>query len=218
MTQSASPQPASVPTKPERDPPPLATAGCAVTSHAFLRAATAIEHAALERDLRIAAADADDLDRVRFLAAFYGWLRATSVGLWDRGWRPAMAPRQRAAKLAWLAEDLGAAGVDAAALPMPTWNVPADLPGVRPALGYVHEGSLLGGAVLQRRWAAAGSKFASSRYLLGYGAQSTARWRTFLQELERLTPDQAARERAAAWAQEAFRSLRRWCAAWGILT
>lgn len=188
------------------------------TSRATLRAATAAEHGALERELRITAADVEDADRVRYLAALHGWLRATGEGLWDHGWSRGVRPRRRAAKLDWLAADLRACGLDPAALPAPDWSVPAGLPGVRPALAYVHEGSLLGGAVLQRRWAAAGSPLAQGRYLAGYGAAAGSMWRTFVAELERVLPTEARREQAAVWAVEAFRSLRRWCAAQGVVS
>lgn len=92
---------------------------------------------------------------------------------------------ERRRKLAHLAADLKALGVSPGQLPK---GSPAPhLQGTAEALGfaYVLEGATLGGRVIRKRLARAGTPLEGTGFFDVYGAAAGARWKSFCEILER---------------------------------
>lgn len=176
----------------------------------FLRRSTQAAHERLEAGLAIAGPRPSDDDVLAYFAALYGWLAPVERALWSAAWPGAMAAAMRAAKLGWLADDLRAAGVDTEVLPRCGEPQPVASVAARYGLAYVVEGSTLGGRVLARQLAAAGSRYANSRFLAGYGDETGAAWRTFRDLLELDVHTAADLADAAGAAVQAFATLQRW--------
>jgi len=75
---------------------------------------------------------------------------------------------------------------------------------------YVLEGSTLGGQVLARQLAKAGSQ--QVRYFTGYGALTGPRWKAFCQLLGEAAPDAATEDEIVQSAIQTFQHLATWLA------
>jgi heme oxygenase len=162
---------------------------------AALRARTAALHARLEDELMIVERLADPAARGGVLHAYFrlyaGAEAALEPWLADTPGLDFHARRKTEA----LAADLRRLGEPAASAPPPAAPVPPVTSRAH-ALGfaYVLEGASLGGRVIEKRLAARGAAEAGLRFLHGYGAATSARWKAFCAVLERecaAAPDEA---------------------------
>ncbi|MER2264981.1 biliverdin-producing heme oxygenase [Methylobacterium oxalidis] len=179
--------------------------------HARLRAETAAAHEALERDLdweaRVATLSGyrDLLARLRGFHAAYEPAIAAALG--DE---PFLAERRR---LPALDADLGALGLDAAALGLLPAAAAPRLDGPAAALGalYVLEGSTLGGQVIGRRIETLHGAEAEGAcaYYRGRGERTGALWAAFRARLEAAPGGQEAEATSRA-ATATFDAMRLW--------
>lgn len=183
----------------------------------IIRTATATAHRTLEEKLEIARADADDAAYTRYLGAVIGWLEPLESPLWSGPWPDAMTPALRAGKTAWIETDLRARGMnddDIAALPRETELPALDSLSHRLGVAYVVEGAQLGGQTLLR---SLGARLAQpTRWLEGYGAETGARWRTFLGALDTHLTTRADAESAAENARATFAWIDDWFTMRGV--
>lgn len=106
--------------------------------------------------------------------------------------------------------DLQALG-DSGGLPTPDRLPPMETPAQRLGVLYVLEGSTLGGQFLRRELAQRlGVPDGALRYVGGYGAETGARWKRFLEALEQGAKTPEARLEATFSAQATFAGLQRW--------
>ena len=156
---------------------------------AALRRATASAHTALEDEARIEARLADPVTRPQTVGAFHRFHAALETGAHPpvAALGGPFAPRPRADILAADLADLGM-GVERPALRLE----PPSSTGVALGWVYVAEGSMLGGRIIRRRLAAAGSDLRGLSFLDPYGDQTGARWRAFLTIMERACADGTA--------------------------
>lgn len=176
-----------------------------------LRDATQEVHERLHLHAGFAAVATGDIDRARYgqlLGRLYGFHSACEERL--------DVSRHRSA---WLAADLATLGMDersiaclsrCAALPR------TDRLARRLGAMYVIEGAALGGRVLARgldRLLGA-ENLAGRRFFYGHGAETGARWQTFLKELEQCGRDQTARDDAVLAANAMFSAFEVWMNRW----
>jgi heme oxygenase len=171
----------------------------------------------LEERLEIAQPAADDAAYTRYLAALIGWLEPLEFPLWSGSWPHAMTPALRTGKTAWVAADLEARGMtepEIAALPRQTKLPELGTLAHRFGVAYVVEGAQLGGQTLLR---SLGPRLAKpTRWLEGYGAETGARWRTFLGALEASLASRDAAELAAENARATFAWIDDWFTSRGV--
>ncbi|HEY3499929.1 MAG TPA: biliverdin-producing heme oxygenase [Polyangiaceae bacterium] len=186
--------------------------------HGQLRAATASLHERLEASVPLLRPSAGEHTYRWYLARLYGVSvpleRAVggvagldALGL-DLGGRR---------KSGALASDLAALGLEARALAkLPRCGFLPELSDVPAALGclYVMEGASLGGQVLHRELSCRMPEpmRVASRYLRFYGAETGARWRTFLAALASYDGDAEASAAAVHTARATFVVLQGWLA------
>lgn len=183
-----------------------------------IRAATAAAHRDLEARLEIARPEAGDDAYLRYLEALVGWLGPLEPALWSGPWPAKVAPSGRHAKFAWLEADLLARGRTSpqiAALPRQHALPPLDSLAQRFGVAYVIEGAQLGGQALLRTLA---PRLAPrpTRFLIGYGAESGEKWRTFLSALGLSLRDPRETAHAAESARRTFELVHGWFSARGI--
>ncbi|QKG56868.1 biliverdin-producing heme oxygenase [Hymenobacter sp. BRD128] len=177
---------------------------------ARLRAETRPYHDAVEANefnQALAAGTPSEATTARFLAKMYGFLVPYEVALLGHAAALGPAwevPERRRAHL--ILEDLHAAPDQ---LPLcPALPPLATVPQVLGAM-YVLEGSTLGGQVLARQLAKAGSDL--RRYFTGYGERTGPRWKAFGQLLAQATTD-ANEEEIVQSAIHTFQQLAAWLA------
>lgn len=174
-----------------------------------LRDATRDEHQRLEDSLDILGQITRPAGRRRLVERFHG-LHAGA----ERALSPLLSQVKgldydARSRLPFLAADVTLLGGHPGRLPLCAPAPPADL---AEALGvfYVLEGSTLGGHVIRKRLAAEGGSDRGLSFLDPYGARVGARWRAFLDILERETPSDASREAAVGGARAGFALTRAW--------
>ncbi len=179
-----------------------------------LRERTRDLHAGLEARLQLAMPGAGRSQYAAHVAAMWGWMQPIEARLWTRDcWPAGIEPAARNGKCAWLQQDMQAASEDgfltAGTVRRCVRAEDFSTSAARFGWAYVIEGSMLGGAVLHRRL---GARLAPwpMRYLQGYGRDAGARWRAFLDTLERELDTPAQREAAAVAAATAFASIDAW--------
>lgn len=165
------------------DESPSARVPAPTTLRDRLRAATAVDHRALE-DTALMRAVADGVpgadDYARYLACQWQLHQPLEAAL-----APQLPPdwgRERLVKTAWLEQDLHALGKP---LPEP-YRGGTPPTGAAAALGvlYVLEGATLGLHVVTRRLPADHPAFrGAGRFMAAYGAQTGPRWNAFLRVL-----------------------------------
>ena len=118
-------------------------------------------------------------------------------------------------KVPWLLEDLRYFGRDESELP---WC--STLPRVKSAHGmlgmaYVFEGAALGGPVLlgSLGFEPRPSPARGARFLSGYGAETSQRWRTFKRVLDEAANDKSELAQMVQGARQAFAAFEAWVAA-----
>ena len=178
-----------------------------VTAHQYLQQTTRITHERLEHHLYFSKANASLGDLTHYLLAMKPWLGAADALVWERGLPSELCAHERAQKSHWIRHDLDRLGVsDRAPFDWEPFEVQSEEQLL--GLGYVLEGSTLGGRVLSRRFDEdRGGPF---RYFEGYGAATSSMWRSFVSWLESSLTSQAAREEAGRGAVYAFEHLMRW--------
>jgi len=178
---------------------------------ARLRAETRPYHDAVEQNefnQALAAGTPSAAATARFLAKMYGFLAPYEAAL--LGHAAALGPaweiaERRRAHL--ILEDLRA---EPGQLPLCLALPPlATVPQLLGAM-YVLEGSTLGGQVLARQLAKAGSD--QLRYFTGYGAQTGPRWKAFCQQLSQAATDAATENEIVQSAIHTFQHLATWLA------
>ncbi|MES2034509.1 MAG: biliverdin-producing heme oxygenase [Pseudomonadota bacterium] len=180
---------------------------------ARLRDATRDEHQRLEDSLdifgRISRPDA----RRRMVERFHGLHAGAESALSPMLAHVVGLDFAGRSRLPFLIADVRQLGGDPDALPMCAVSRPASL---AEALGvlYVLEGSTLGGHVIGKRLAAEGHSDRGLTFLDPYRDQVGARWRAFLQVLERDTASDVSRDAAVVGARTGFAMTQDWlCAA-----
>ncbi|MGI4761220.1 MAG: biliverdin-producing heme oxygenase [Janthinobacterium lividum] len=178
---------------------------------ARLRTATRPYHDAVEQNefnQALAAGTPSEAATARFLAKMYGFLAPYEAAL--LGHAAALGP-------AWeiperLRAHLILADLHAEPSQLPQCPAMPPLATVPQLLGamYVLEGSTLGGQVLARQLAKAGSS--QVRYFTGYGAQTGPRWKAFCQLLGAAAPDAATENELVQSAIHTFQHLATWLA------
>ncbi|QXH58324.1 biliverdin-producing heme oxygenase [Pseudomonas maumuensis] len=177
-----------------------------------LREGTRACHQGLEARLPFFSAGFDRAAYARLLAAYHGFHAPLDTLLAEYQ----TAERN---KTPALSRDLGALAIDAQALPvchaLPRIDDEASALGVM----YVLEGSTLGGQVLKRAMAERLGIDTDSggAFLDIYGAQTGARWRSFLQRLAAADPQPAAQARTVAAAVATFTCFEQWLEARRVL-
>lgn len=179
-----------------------------------LRAATKDAHDSLEHGLRIASPDATQTDYFNYLQDLWGWLAPFESTLWQSPWPLEIRANARADKLAWIAADLQALGLqpwDIAELPRCTNPPQLGTLAQRFGAAYVVEGAQLGTKLLAKRL---GPQFApwQPRWLAGYGADNGRYWRQFMQAAEHHLRAPALHQQAAQAAANTFETLDQWFA------
>lgn len=167
-----------------------------------LRRATAAVHSTLEDEAHIETRLADVETRPQMVGAFYSFHAALEAGAHPpiSALARSFAPRPRAAILAVDLAELGQA-VERPALRLE----PPSSTGVALGWVYVAEGSMLGGRIIRRRLAAAGSDLRGLAFLDPYGDQTGERWRAFLTLLEQTCAEGTATiEQVVQGGMEAF--------------
>lgn len=173
-----------------------------------LRAATREQHRGLEARLPIARPEAGAGTYARYAAAMFGWLAPFEAALWSASW-PGELARGRDAKRSWLLEDLAAAGVDAARVPLCQRPLPLASEAQRFGVAYLLEGATLGGQALLRTLAPRLAPW-PLRFLQGYGPETVPRFSALLAALEDRLATDAARAEAGQAAATAFGHLSDW--------
>lgn len=177
-----------------------------------LRAATGEAHERLERRLNILEQIATFPARRELVARFHGLHAGAEAVLapWladlpDLDFDGRRRSRQLAADLAALG------GAAPPACPAPPPRSRAEALGIL----YVLEGSTLGAKVIRRAVVANGQDMSGLSFLDPYGAQSGARWRSFLAILAREAPsdDEPAMAAAASGGVLGFRCAEAWLCA-----
>jgi heme oxygenase len=178
---------------------------------ARLRAETRPYHDAVEQNefnQALAAGTPSEAATTRFLARMYGFLAPYEAALLGHvatlgpAWE---IPERLRAHL--ILADLHA---EASQLPLcPALPPLATRPQLLGAM-YVLEGSTLGGQVLARQLAKAGSS--QLRYFTGYGAQTGPRWKAFCQLLSEAATDAATENEIVQSAIHTFQHLATWLA------
>jgi heme oxygenase (biliverdin-IX-beta and delta-forming) len=184
----------------------------------ILRTATGALHSELENGLLIARPHAGLSEYLDYVRALYGWMLPVEKRLWQAEWPSEMNARERAQKCSWMEQDFRFAGTGQAmiaALPTCTFSPKLESMPQRVGLAYVIEGSQLGTQVL-RKALAPHLKGWSPRWLQGYGALTSTRWKTFITCAEAQLDTASARAVAADAACDAFRSLTEWFKAQGV--
>jgi heme oxygenase len=180
---------------------------------AILRAATGSRHENLDSSLRLAAPRAGYDDYIAYLVALSGWMQPVERAMLERPWPAALQAGRRAGKCEWILDDLRAAR--SAGLSVPPGATCGDLPNLRGsdsyALGvlYVIEGSQLGGRFMAKRFAHAFPD-RDFVYLAGYGDETGALWKSFLDFMTAQLATRAQADEAARGACDAFDTLGRW--------
>ena len=189
-------------------------------SHALhvIRASTGDAHRALEHNLEIARADADDGAYVRYLQAVFGWLEPLEAPLWSPAWPAQVRSTERSGKTAWLLADLearGFCGAQVRSLPRQRLLPPLASLAHRFGVAYVVEGAQLGGQALLRRL---GPRLfpRPTRWLEGYGVHAAERWRSFLRALDASVCDAHDVQAAAHSARATFEIVHAWFSARGV--
>jgi len=182
---------------------------------AALRDATRALHSDLDQLSPLAR---DNLQTDTYLdhaARVLGWTQPLEQALWYAPVSASMPPElrveKRRGKSAWLEQDL----LDGGYSPLRIATIPRCPYIPRPVnqaellgMAYVAEGATLGGAFLSKRWAGRLDGL-SLRWLKGYGAETGALWKAFLEVLAAhvITPtDIADAQRAASTSRKAFHS------------
>jgi heme oxygenase (biliverdin-IX-beta and delta-forming) len=161
-----------------------------------LRVGTRERHRTLDTHLPVAQPDATHADYVLHLEALYGWLKPLNDPLWSLPWPEAVRASRRRGKATLIVNDLRRAEAMAFGRPgepplcpsVPRCHV---LDAYAIGVAYVIEGSQLGGAVLARHFIGGGGGGDSKSdggggdarafsYLVGYGKETGALWRTFI--------------------------------------
>lgn len=181
---------------------------------ARLRRATRAEHAAAERELRLADESLTRADYARYVERFYGFYHPLEERIFRvEGLRAYLDPEPRR-KTGALRQDLRAMGVsDPERLPCCDY-----IPEVRTlaaAIGclYVMEGATLGGQLISRHVERLLQirRESGGRFFGGYGPSNGVMWREFCRVLERLPLSEGEMREAERAAIATFRGLRRWC-------
>ncbi|UAW99368.1 biliverdin-producing heme oxygenase [Halopseudomonas nanhaiensis] len=183
---------------------------------AALRDATRALHADLDQHSPLAQEHLHSASYLDHAARVLGWMRPLEQAVWLTPLSCALEPQlmieKRLGKSSWLEQDLAEGGFSPMRLaeiprcpyiPAPTSQ--AELLG----MAYVTEGATLGGAFLSKRWAGRLDGL-SLRWLKGYGAETGALWKSFLDVLAVhvvTSSDIAAAQHAA---QSTFLSFRCW--------
>lgn len=186
----------------------------AMSVMSVLRAATKDAHDSLEQGLRIASPDATQTDYFNYLQDLWGWLAPFEHTLWQSPWPLEVRADTRADKLAWIAADLQALGLqpwDIAELPRCPNPPQLQTLAQRFGVAYVVEGAQLGTKVLAKRL---GPQFApwQPRWLTGYGADNGRYWRQFMQAAEHHLRAPFLHQQAAQAAATTFATLDQWLA------
>ncbi|BCJ07949.1 biliverdin-producing heme oxygenase [Pseudomonas sp. RtIB026] len=170
-----------------------------------LREGTRACHEGLEARLPFFSEGFDRAAYARLLAAYHGFHAPLDTLL--AGYQAAERNKTPA-----LSRDLSALAIDVEALPLchalPRIDDEASALGVM----YVLEGSTLGGQLLKRAMAERLGIDADSggAFLDVYGAQTGARWRSFLARLAGADPEPAAQARTVKAAVETFTCFEQW--------
>lgn len=179
---------------------------------ARLRQATQEIHAAFEVELKVAKPAAGKNDYRIFIQAMWGWLSPFEKTLWQAEWPHEINAASRSDKSSWLLSDLRSAGLqdaDIAALPLSSCNLDLTSPAARFGVAYVLEGAQLGSQVLAKRLGPILQPW-PARWLAGYGNESSANWRQFMQSAEINLGNEEASRVAAHSARQTFASLQSW--------
>lgn len=181
-----------------------------------LRDATRALHTDLDQLSPLARDTLDKTDYLDHAARVLGWMRPLEQALWFNPLSvqltSELSVQKRWSKSAWLEQDL----LDGGYTPRSVADLPRCPYITEPAneaqllgMAYVAEGATLGGAFLSKRWAGRFDGL-SLRWLKGYGAETGALWKSFLEVLATrvVTPDDIADAQHAA--QSTFLSFRRW--------
>lgn len=174
-----------------------------------LRAATRVDHQRLEDRLDIFTRIDAPAGRRRLVERFHGLHAGVEGALapWLADLEGLEFEARRRTRV--LEADLAALGSSPAGLAV---CAPAPLSSAAEALGlmYVMEGSTLGGHIICKRLEAAGRDRVGLSFLDPYGPQGGARWRRFLEILERETGDDRAAGAAARGGQAGFALTEGW--------
>ena len=179
-----------------------------------LRRATARAHQQLEATISVEAMCASlELyrDLLRRMWGVYAPLEAALMGV---DWPGSAEWASNRRKASWLRADLRALGMtdgEIGSLPvstsLPAVAIPADVFGVL----YVLEGATLGGQVILPRVAILGlSADRGARFYTGYGRETGAYWRAFVDRLEAFGEPPPIADRIEAAAIATFESIRAW--------
>jgi heme oxygenase len=150
-----------------------------------LREATASAHETLEVQARIEPRLSDPATRAETVAAFYRFhaglepLSHPLVAALNAELGAGFEPRSRANGIA---QDLKILGQR---IPSPARPAAPDSAGEALGWVYVAEGSMLGGRIIRRRLAAEGRDLDGLGFLDPYGEETGARWRAFMDLLDR---------------------------------
>ncbi|WP_092950309.1 biliverdin-producing heme oxygenase [Paracidovorax konjaci] len=199
--------------------------GLAGACLAALREATRQQHAQLDAGLPVGRPGATLQDYALHAVALSAWLQALGpyLALGDEGLSASFIGRDTQ-RLQALRLDLEDAGGTAwpepcahtqATVTTAVARFPARQAAVAWGIGYVVEGSQLGGQWLYRRLL---SPLAPHplRYLQGSGPETGARWRTFLADMDRRIRSPGDIDAACAGAQAAFEGLQRRYGRWSL--
>ena len=177
------------------------------SAHQYLQQTTRVTHERLEHQLCFSKENASLEELTHYLRTMKPWLDAADTLVWDRRLPSVLCAPERVQKSQWIQHDLHRLGVvDFVKFDFEPFEVRSEEQLL--GLGYVLEGSTLGGRVLSRRFGASlGGPF---RYFEGYGAATSSMWTSFVSWLESSLSTQAAREEAGRGAVYAFEHLMRW--------
>jgi heme oxygenase len=178
---------------------------------ARLRAETRPYHDAVEQNefnQALVAGTPSEAATTRFLTRMYGFLAPYEAAL--LGHAAALGPAWEIPERLRAHLILADLHVEASQLPLcPALPPLATGPQLLGAM-YVLEGSTLGGQVLARQLAKAGSS--QLRYFTGYGAQTGPRWKAFCQLLSEAATDAATENEIVQSAIHTFQHLATWLA------
>lgn len=169
-------------------------------------------HAALEKRLPFFSERLDIDWYQRLVQAYYGFYQPMEAALYDSGLIPDGFDQALRVKTPTLVSDLHALGLNSHALPrcahLPSLDTPAACLGVL----YVLEGATLGGQVLRREMAQRLNVKADNggAFLNVYGTETGRRWKDFLDYLDRMPLDTAAKQRAVDAARSTFSCFEQW--------
>lgn len=178
-----------------------------------LRTATAAAHRTLEDAVGIPRRLLKVAEYRQLLVTFLGFYRPLERALWAAGdWNSCGLDLTGRQKTPWLAGDLQALGVDAAALP-DCGRMPA-IDDLAQGLGclYVLEGATLGGRQITGMMEGSPVPPDARRFFASYGAETGLRWQEFLAALKSFEGRSAEWERAelVEAATDTFRALQLW--------